>query len=116
MNRIVSYTVGLILALLLTVAAFSLVFAHVGNAAGALPRITLIVAVLTLAMVQLAVQLIFFLHLGRGKDARWNSAAFGTTFFAILVVLLASVWIMGHLNYNMTPEQMNQYIIDQSGI
>ena len=114
MNRAVSYSVGLVLALVLTLAAFSLVFAHVQGAAGALPTPLLIVAILALAMVQLAVQLIFFLHLGRGKDAQWNTVAFLVTFFGILVVVLASVWIMNHLNYNMTPAQVKQYTTDQS--
>ena len=64
--------------------------------------------------VQLLVQLVFFLHLGRNKTARWNTLAFGTTFAGILVVVLASVWIMYHLNYNMTPTEQTNYINDQS--
>ena len=115
MNRIVSYSVGLVLALILTVAAFSLVIAYSQSVTGGLSRTVVIAAVLILAMVQLAVQLYFFMHLGRGKDARWNTTAFATTFFAILVVVLASVWIMNHLNYNMTPLEINKYITDQSG-
>lgn len=115
MSRVTSYTIGLLLALILTVAAFTLVLAHTGQAAGALPTPVLIGAIITLAMVQLAVQLIFFLHLGQGKDARWNTTAFCVTFFGIFVVVMASIWIMNHLNYNMTPEQINQYITDQSG-
>ncbi|HVU59654.1 MAG TPA: cytochrome o ubiquinol oxidase subunit IV [Candidatus Saccharimonadales bacterium] len=114
MSRIVSYTVGLVLALVLTVTAFSLTFAHTNDAAGGLPSTWLIAAILTLAFVQLLVQLVFFLHLGRNKTARWNTLAFGTTFAGILVVVLASVWIMYHLNYNMTPTEQTNYINDQS--
>jgi len=36
----------------------------------------------------------------------------------ILVVMIlvgGSLWIMKNLNYRMTPEQMNQYMIDQNG-
>ena len=115
MNRVASYSIGLVLALILTVAAFALVFAHSSGGAAILSRPLVIGAVLVLAMVQLAVQLVFFLHLGRGEDARWNRMAFFVTFFGILVVVLASVWIMNHLNYNMTPAQINQYITNQSG-
>jgi cytochrome o ubiquinol oxidase subunit IV len=111
MNRVVSYTVGLFLAILLTLAAFSLA-AHASH--GTLTSAIVIPAILMLAMVQLAAQLIFFLHLGRGKDSQWNFGLFCFTFFGILVVVLASVWIMYHLNYNMTPMQINQYINDQS--
>jgi cytochrome o ubiquinol oxidase operon protein cyoD len=112
MNRVASYSVGLLLAIVLTLAAFSLAIAH---SHGTLTSHIVIPAILALAMVQLVVQLIFFLHLGRAKDAQWNTALFGFTFFGILVIVLASVWIMYHLNYNMTPTQVNQYIINQSG-
>lgn len=114
MNRVVSYSVGLLLALVLTLTAFSLAFAHSYALPAALPMHFLIPAILTLAMVQLAVQLIFFLHFGQGKDSQWNAALFCFTFFGILVVVLASVWIMYHLNYNMTPSQITQYINNQS--
>ena len=113
MNRVVSYSIGLILALLLTVVAFGLVLDH-STINSAIPTFALIPAILVLAMIQLAVQLVFFLHLGQGKDSQWNAALFGFTFFGILVIVVASIWIMNHLNYNMTPTQINQYIIDQS--
>lgn len=108
MNRITAYTIGLGYALLLTVAAFSLVWGHALHGAG------LIAVILSFAMVQLVVQLFFFLHLGRGEDGRWNLSLFCFTFFGILVVVVASVWIMAHLNSNMTMPQMKQYTNDQS--
>ncbi len=116
MNRVVSYTAGLVLALVLTLAAFGLVFAHVNGVPGALVSPLLVGVVLVLAMIQLAVQLIFFLHLGLSKGARWNSVMFVITFSGIAVIVIASIWIMAHLNYNMTPEQMRQYINGQSGL
>ena len=114
MNRVISYSIGLALAIVLTLEAFSLASAHVSGAPSALPSPLLVASILVLAMVQLAVQLVFFLHLGQGKDSRWNATMFSFTFFGILMVVLASVWIMSHLNYNMTPMQVNQYINDQS--
>lgn len=110
MNRVISYSVGLVLAMILTIAAFSLVLTH----AIASP-VAIIAVILALALVQLAVQLGFFLHLGQGEDSKWNAAQFCFTFGGVIVVVLASVWIMAHLNYNMTPQQVNQYINDQSG-
>ena len=83
---------------------------------GALVSPLLVGVVLVLAMIQLAVQLIFFLHLGLSKGARWNSVMFVITFSGIAVIVIASIWIMAHLNYNMTPEQMRQYINGQSGL
>jgi cytochrome o ubiquinol oxidase operon protein cyoD len=109
MSRVVSYSIGLALAIVLTLAAFGLVFARI------LPPYVLISIILTLAMVQLVVQLIFFLHLGRGKDSQWNTVVFVFTFFGILLIVLASVWIMFHLNYNMMPSQMIPYLHEQDG-
>ena len=108
MNRVVSYSIGLVLAIALTLVAFGLVFARAESAT------FIIAAILTLAMIQLAVQLIFFLHLGQGENSRWNFILFAFTFFGILVVVIASIWIMNHLNYNMTPMQVNQYTNEQS--
>lgn len=108
MNRVVSYSIGLLLALCLTLEAFSTVSAHT------LPTPILIAAILLLAMVQLSVQLVFFLHLGQDKESQWNTAMFFFTFFGILTVILSSLWIMNHLNNNMTPMQVEQYINNQS--
>lgn len=115
MNRVVSYSVGLILALALTVAAFSIVFARTYSP-GVFPHALILPAILVLAMIQLVVQLVFFLHLGQSKESQWDAALFGFTFFGIVVVVLASIWIMYHLNYNMTPQEMIKYVTDQSGI
>lgn len=114
MNRINSYTVGFILAIVLTLTAFSLTLAHSYALPAALPTHWLIPAILTLAMAQLVVQLVFFLHFGQGKESQWSAVLFCFTFFGILVVVLASVWIMYHLNYNMTPQQITQFINNQS--
>ncbi len=115
MNRLASYTVGLTLALVLTIAAFSLTFAHTSASLSALPSRLLIPSILVLAMAQLVIQLVFFLHLGQSKESQWNAFMFCFTFFAVLTVVIASVWIMDHLNYNMTPAEMEQYITSQSG-
>lgn len=115
MKKVLAYTLGLALAVILTLLAFGLANAHT-HGANVLPAVLLIPAILALAMVQLVVQLVCFLHFGRGKDSQWNAALFCFTFFGILVVVVASIWIMNHLNYNMTPEQVTQYINNQSGL
>lgn len=109
MNRVASYSIGLVAAMVLTMTAFSLVLTH-----AIASSVVTIAVVLALAMVQLSIQLIFFLHMGQGEDSKWNAAQFVFTFGGVLVVVLASVWIMAHLNYNMTPSQVQQYVNDQS--
>lgn len=58
-------------------------------------------ALLPLACVQAAVQLIFFLHVGQEKKPRWNLLFFGFMLMVVLLVVVCSLWIMYHLNYNM---------------
>lgn len=70
---------------------------------------------LLLAGVQLAVHLVFFLHLGRETKPRWNMLSFFFTALMALTIILGSLWIMMNLNYNMgmSPKQMNDYMIQQ---
>ena len=107
---IVSYTIGFILAIILTLVAY---FAVVDQwATGGL----LVALIMSLAAVQLAVQLIFFLHLGRQKESHWNVAVFLFMMLVLIIIVGGSLWIMNNLNYNMqmTPEQMNEYMHKQS--
>lgn len=97
-----SYITGFILSAALTLLAY---FAVVNNALNAL----LLISVLAIA--QLFVQMIFFLHLNKGSDRGWNLAVFASTVSIILILVAGSLWIMNHLNYNMTGAQMDNYMI-----
>ncbi len=63
--QIYGYITGFILSILLTLAAYILVSQHVAGHHAFLTHKFLITVVLALAMVQLVVQLVFFLHIGR---------------------------------------------------
>ena len=102
-----AYLTGFIICLLLTLGAyFSVVSGY--------PKAFLIVTCLAIA--QFAVQIIFFLHLGQGKDGRWNLISFALAFGGMFVVIFGSIWIMQNLNYRMTPEQMETHVIEDEGI
>lgn len=108
-----SYTLGYILSILLTVAAYLLVKHHMDTYHLVFSHHLLIASVIGLAIVQLFVQLMFFLHLGRESKPRFNLLIL---FFAAIVVLIlvgGSLWIMSNLSYRMTPQQMSQYMKDQ---
>jgi len=109
------YTIGFVLSLVCTTIAFGLVWIHSTSPYLFFPAIILIAGVLILAMLQLLVQLFFFLHIGEESSPKWNMIFLISTFSAILIIVVASLWIMGHLNYNMTPSQINSYINSQSG-
>lgn len=114
-KKIWSYTIGFILSLIFTFTAYILVLIHISSQHETIPHYVLIPCIFILATLQLFVQLYFFLHLGKESSPRWNLLFFISTFGAILVIVVGSTWIMYHLNYNMTPMQINQYITNQSG-
>ena len=110
-----SYLVGFIISIALTLAAFFIVlrpgFFHAG--AGAVVPI-----ILVLAVAQLLVQLLCFLHIGNESGPRWKLVAFLSTASIVLIVIIGSIWIMSHLNYNMmaSPGDMSSYIQSQDGL
>ncbi len=104
------YVAGFVLAVVLTLAAYVVVVEQLFE-----QNIAVFILV-GLALVQLAVQLVFFLHLGQEDKPRWNMAVFLFTLLILVVIVLGSLWIMYNLNYNMnmTPEQMDEFMIKQS--
>jgi cytochrome o ubiquinol oxidase subunit IV len=109
-----SYIIGFLISIGLTLLAY---FAVVSPASVGLAPGAVLVAILILAVVQLVVQLFFFLHLGSGEGAGWRTAIFASTIALVLIVVIGSLWIMNHLNYNMmmSPTEMQQYIQSQQG-
>jgi cytochrome o ubiquinol oxidase operon protein cyoD len=112
-SRTTTYVIGYVLSVILTLIAFALV------SEGALPSVALVGVVVGLAVIQLTIQLIFFLHIGSGHAAKWKILTF---FFAVLtsvIVIGGSIWIMNNLNYNMlhlSPHQQDIYLKQHEGI
>lgn len=97
-----SYIIGFLLSIALTLGAYFAVISHAP---------VIIFVIIGLAMVQLLVQLIFFLHLGRGEDGHWNLVTLFSTFCVVFILVAGTIWIMQHLNYNMTPMQMDKTLM-----
>jgi len=110
MSTFKAYITGFVLSIVLTVAAYIPVWQHVSSGHLRYAHSNLIAFVLGIAVLQLLVQLILFLHLGREKKSRWNISVFVTTVSLILIVVVGSIWIMNHLNNNMSPQQINDYL------
>ncbi len=109
----VSYSVGFLLSLFITIDAYLLVSHQDQLIHGGLTVATII----TLAIAQLFVQLICFLHLGRGSKPRWNLIAFCFAALVVLIVVFGSIWIMSNLNYHaMSPADTNSYVSHDEGI
>jgi len=64
----------------------------------------LIVVILGLGIVQAAMQLIFFFHLGLESKPRWNLMIFLFMVMVIILIIGGSMWIMSNLHYNLMPK------------
>ena len=108
----VQYLFGFLYALVLTNIAFILVGSQ------SLSGWPLVILLNGLAILQLWVQLHYFLHLGKGSGARWNILLFLFASLVVTIVVFGSLWIMKHLNYNMvhTPEMTNQKVMQDENI
>jgi cytochrome o ubiquinol oxidase subunit IV len=94
------YVIGYVAAIALTIAAFT-VAPNTGMAPFSIEA-----ALAVLAIAQMLVHLIFFLHINTAPAQKTNIVAFTATMLIIAIVVIGSIWIMGHLNQNMIP--MNQ--------
>jgi cytochrome o ubiquinol oxidase operon protein cyoD len=92
-----SYLLGLGLATLLTIVSFFIA------------RTTLVwqpsipVALCVLAVAQMGVHLVFFLHITSGPDNVNNIMALAFGVLIVLLLIVGSLWIMTHLDRNMLP-------------
>ena len=103
LSGIRGYVVGLVVAALLTAASFYL--AGSGLIYG--PGIP--VALMALAVGQMGVHLVFFLHITTGPDNTNNVLALAFGVLIVALVMIGSLWIMAHLNHNlMSPEMMQR--------
>ena len=116
MTNLKSYTTGFISSVLLTVAAFVPVYIHSTSEQPLFSAPILILYILVLAVIQLAVQIILFLHLNREQKPRLNLVTFITTMLLVLLLVVASLWIMSRLDsYHMTPQEIQEYLHESQG-
>lgn len=93
-----SYLIGFALAAILTVIPFWLVMGDVMDSAG-----WAMFVILTLAVAQIVVHVVYFLHLDTRSEGGWNMMAFIFTIVMVVIVLGASIWVMYHENKRMMP-------------
>ena len=92
--------VGLALAILITAVAFFIS----GTTLVWGPSIP--IALVVLAIAQIGVHLVFFIHITTGPDNVNNILALAFGVLIVMLVIVGSLWIMINLNNNMTPMQM----------
>jgi cytochrome o ubiquinol oxidase subunit IV len=96
-QEILGYVLGLALAALLTVASFAVFYTH-AIWGPAIPA-----ALVVLAIAQMGVHLVFFLHLTTAPDYTNNLLALAFGVLIVTLVIGGSLFIMQHLNQNMLP-------------
>jgi cytochrome o ubiquinol oxidase operon protein cyoD len=109
-----SYLVGFVLSVILTAIPFGLVMdqAHYGLTAE-----TVLAAILVLAVVQVFVHIVYFLHMDRSAEQRWNVLAFAFTALILVIVVAGSIWIMhnatSNMEHAMVPDGGSEGIVPQ---
>ena len=91
------YLVGLGFATLLTIVSFFVAGTDLVWA----PSIPVALAVLAIG--QMGVHLVFFLHITTGPDNVNNVMALAFGILIVFLIVAGSLWIVGHLNTNMMP-------------
>jgi cytochrome o ubiquinol oxidase operon protein cyoD len=91
------YLIGLALSVLATVVAFLLVKTSL------VWQPSIPAALIVLAIAQMGVHVVFFLHITTRPDSVNNVMALAFGIFVVFVLIIGSVWIMTHLNHNMIP-------------
>jgi cytochrome o ubiquinol oxidase operon protein cyoD len=96
-DGIQSYLIGLGLATLLTVISFLVAKTNL------VWQPSIPIALVVLAIAQMAVHVIFFLHITTGPDNTNNILALAFGILIVTLVVVGSLWIMYNLNHNMMP-------------
>ncbi len=113
-----NYITGFVLSLACIAAPLVLFELHAANNHVWPTHTGIIIAALVFALLQCAVQLVYFLHLGRGRGSHEKLAVFGIAAGVLLILTMGSLWIMQNLSGRMMPtaEQMTQYMNNEQGI
>jgi cytochrome o ubiquinol oxidase operon protein cyoD len=94
---LLGYLIGLVLATLITVVAFYV------SQTTLVWQPSIPIALFVLAVAQMGVHLVFFLHITTGPDNTNNVLALAFGVLIVLLLIAGTLWIMSHMNHNMLP-------------
>ena len=98
MSETFAYVIGLVLALVLTGVSFWVASTSVLWGPG------VAVGLVVLAVAQMGVHLVFFLHITSGPDNTNNVLALAFGVLIVFLVMVGTIWIMTHMDANMMPD------------
>ena len=90
-----SYMIGFVLSIILTAIPFGLVMYP------SLPKNLTVLIVVAMAVIQVVVHLVYFLHMDRSKEQRNNVSTFLFTVLVIALLVGLSLWIMFNIHIEM---------------
>jgi cytochrome o ubiquinol oxidase operon protein cyoD len=90
-----SYLTGFILSVVLTLASFGVVMS------GKVPHDLMMPGIVVFGVIQLIVQLKYFLHMGMSPPLRGNFAIMRFTLLILAIVVVGSLWVLHNMNVNM---------------
>ena len=96
-HAIGGYLVGLVLATLLTGVSFYIAQSTL------VWQPSIPIALSVLAIAQMGVHLVFFLHITSGPDNVNNVMALAFGLLIVMLLVFGSLWIMTHLDHNVMP-------------
>ena len=100
--RLIGYFTGFGLAVLLTATSFFVAGTHL------VWQPSIPVALVVLAIAQMGVHLVFFIHITTDPDNTNNILALAFGLLIVFLVVGGSLWIMSNLNQNMPMPSMDQ--------
>ena len=92
------YVTGFLLSVILTAIPFWLVMGNVID-----DKLVTGIVILGLAMVQIVVHMIYFLHMNTKSEGGWTFMALVFTLTLVVITLVGSIWVMYHMDQNMMP-------------
>jgi cytochrome o ubiquinol oxidase operon protein cyoD len=92
------YLIGFVLSVILTAVPFWLVMTGAISSKNVASFV-----VMGLALAQIVIHMIFFLHMDTKSESGWNFMALIFTIVLIVITLSGSLWVMHHLTTNMMP-------------
>ena len=95
--RVLGYVIGLGLAVLFTATSFFIASTEL------VWQPSIPVALGVLAIAQMGVHLVFFLHITTGPDNTNNVLALAFGVLIVFLLIVGTTWIMYHMNHNMMP-------------
>jgi cytochrome o ubiquinol oxidase operon protein cyoD len=98
LSETLAYVIGLAFALILTGVSFWVASTSVLWGPG------VAVGLVVLAIAQMGVHLVFFLHITSGPDNTNNVLALAFGVLIVFLVMIGTIWIMGHMDANMSPD------------